>query len=515
MVNVVWSADGHTAICGGVLISPTRVLTANHCVHSTGTAPNGDVVTVSPDTPSNFHVYVNRYNYFSDEGRVHEVSQIIEHPAYVEPYESDIAILILATPSSARTADLLTPAQMAEIGVGASVDLVGWGNPNDSPTPLATTLELTGVGTECINKQFTYVTTDGSVHTATNLAGRSTTVCIGKYAYPAGGYSSTENGDSGGPAYVWRDGKWIVLGVTSFGPSFVGWNFYSSVPHFYDWIVQNAPDLGAIARGFMIRSDANPALAVHASGGADEGRVLELTSGCEATNPECTFSYEDGMLRSDADPTLAVNAWGGAGFGTSLVLTRACSSANSDCTWTYRQGEFLSDTNQALKINAFGGAAEGTLLRLHDGCSPTNPDCTFTLRGVLLTSNTDPTMAINAWGGAGFGTELRLHNGCSTANPDCTWTFIGGRILSDTDQSLAMNAFGGAAEGTSVRLHNGCSTANTDCTWTWSHGVLFSDTNSTLAMGPLGGTGFGAYLRLTSECGSDPDCLFSGLLAGR
>lgn len=85
------------------------------------------------------------------------------------------------------------------------------------------------------------------------------------------------------------------------------------------------------------------------------------------------------MLQSDRDPSLAINAWNGAQQGTVLRLTQACRSDNPDCTWTFRDGMFVSDSDPTLAINAWGGAQHGTVLQLHNACAPDNPDCTWLL----------------------------------------------------------------------------------------------------------------------------------------
>jgi hypothetical protein len=81
------------------------------------------------------------------------------------------------------------------------------------------------------------------------------------------------------------------------------------------------------------------------------------------------------MIISDNDAALAINAVGGAAFGTQLQLSNLCHNGNPDCTWTFSQGMIRSDTNSELVINAFGGAADGTAMKWHDGCTTSNKDC--------------------------------------------------------------------------------------------------------------------------------------------
>lgn len=130
------------------------------------------------------------------------------------------------------------------------------------------------------------------------------------------------------------------------------------------------------------------------------------------------------LLRSDRDGRLAINALNGAVEGASLALVNTCTPDNPDCTWTFRNGMIISDRNPQLAINATNGARHGTQLHLTASCTPTNPDCTWKFTKGRLVSDRDPTLAINAWNGAANGTLLRLHNSCETNNPDCTWSIF-------------------------------------------------------------------------------------------
>jgi hypothetical protein len=277
--------------------------------------------------------------------------------------------------------------------------------------------------------------------------------------------------------------------------------------------------------GFAIKSDTNPSLWVNAWGGATQGTVLKLATGCSADNTDCTWSYQNGMIVSDTDPTLAINAYGGAANGVVLKLVRGCTPSLTDCTWTYKNGEFLSDTNPNLAINAYGGAVEETTLELESACSASNTDCTWTLPNVMLSAgnsglgsvvNGVPQLAVNAYGGAQNGTALQLFDACALYT-DCTWTFTKGMIESDTNSSLVLSG-ADAGNGNAVKLTNGCSPTNRACTFTWSHGELLTDNapaGTTLPVNSYGGALIGAKLVFASACtASNPDCLFPGMFSG-
>jgi hypothetical protein len=267
--------------------------------------------------------------------------------------------------------------------------------------------------------------------------------------------------------------------------------------------------------GFMIKSDTNSALAVNAWGGAENGTALRLANNCTVSNPDCTWSYVNGMILSDRNPALAVNAYGGAKQGTVLKLVTGCNTSLTDCTWTYSHGEFLSDTNPALAVNAYGGAKEGTTLELVNGCSSGLTDCTFSLENMMLSSSGNTGFNVNAYGGARNDGPLEIVNGCTTGLTDCTFSFHLGMITSDTNSSLAMNAYGGAASLNPVELVSGCSTSISTCTWTWSHGEIITDSSpsgSPLVINTYGGIFQGAPLKIVSGCNTGlSTCVLDGI----
>jgi hypothetical protein len=277
--------------------------------------------------------------------------------------------------------------------------------------------------------------------------------------------------------------------------------------------------------GFMIRSDRNSSLYVNAWGGGTEGADVKLANNCTADNPDCTWTYRDGMLLSHRDPTLAMNAWGGAVYGASVRLTRLCTSSNPDCTWTYKNGLFYSDRNPALAINAWGSAAHGTSLKLHNVCDAANPDCTWTMPHVLLASQTDSKLVAKVFPGPSgtlLSGPLKLTKNCSVNDPLCTWTIHKGVIVSDAAPTYLVKPWTstGAVHGAEVNIgpSSSCSSSPQGCSWTWSRGRIVNDDQSAgvLAINAWGGAAEGVSLKLHSSCTvGNPDCRFLGQMAGR
>jgi hypothetical protein len=277
-----------------------------------------------------------------------------------------------------------------------------------------------------------------------------------------------------------------------------------------DVVKANVVTLRSPVHGFVIRSDRNSGLFFNAVGGAVNGAEVKLSNICSAANPDCTWSYRNGMIVSDADPTLAINAFGGAAEGVKARLSNLCTPSNPDCTWTYKRGEFLSDRDQTLALNAWNGAVHGASIVLTRACTASNPDCTFTLPTVELTSGQDSRLAVLPQGGAVDGSQLVLTDTCAAdLGWQCTFTFTRGMILLG---SLAFNAAGGATNLAPVKLSNICTNTNPDCLWTWGKGEIISDGSATpLAINAVGGAINGALLKINSACtANNNDCVFAG-----
>jgi hypothetical protein len=282
------------------------------------------------------------------------------------------------------------------------------------------------------------------------------------------------------------------------------------------------------AHGFMIKSDADPSLAVNAYNGAVDGGRLKLHKDCKLSNPDCTWTYQRGMIVSDRDPTLAIKLHKDPSSGKySLRLERAglvdspagsyvCTPDVPECTWTWRLGQFENDAKPDYKFNARGGATHLADVGVSPVCTTTNGSCMWTMTDVMLSSDRNATLPINAYGGASNKAPLKLHRACDTTNNSCTFTFTRGMIKSTGNPSLAWNAYGGAADGATVLINASCTETNSSCLWTWRKGQIISgdESRGILPVNAVGGAFHLADIKLASACTeTNPDCVFSGLFA--
>lgn len=183
--------------CGGVVVAPTKVMTAAHCLSRTVL---GDGVNAVPD----LRVIVGRTELTSTDGREIPVTESWISPDYDSfTSSSDLAVLTLAEalPDShvIQVAAAGDPAY--EPGVGAAV--YGWGD-TEGDGSYATSLRAAQVT----------VLPDATCERAYpgGLSGRytaETMVCAGD---PQGGHDACQ-GDSGGPLVA--DGR--LIGLVSWG----------------------------------------------------------------------------------------------------------------------------------------------------------------------------------------------------------------------------------------------------------------------------------------------------------
>jgi secreted trypsin-like serine protease len=108
----ITTVETQHSLCTGSVISPTRVLTAAHCIESD--APGLTVRTGSATAFSG--------------GEVHPVSSIAINPGWTHSLQSDLAVLTLSQPTSVTPIPLATEDQDALLTrPGASLTAAGYG----------------------------------------------------------------------------------------------------------------------------------------------------------------------------------------------------------------------------------------------------------------------------------------------------------------------------------------------------------------------------------------------------
>ncbi|MFE7836171.1 S1 family serine peptidase [Streptomyces sp. NPDC057474] len=174
--------------CGGTLVSPTKVITAAHCMVGR--------------TTSSTRVVGGRTYRNGTNGTVSTLSKIWIHPSYnSSTMTSDVAVLTLAVAQPYTTASYVSASQTGVYAAGSTARIIGWGTTSSggSSSNQLRTATVPVVADSVCGSSSSY----GSEFVASSM------VCAG---YSSGGVDTCQ-GDSGGPLMIGG----VLAGIVSWG----------------------------------------------------------------------------------------------------------------------------------------------------------------------------------------------------------------------------------------------------------------------------------------------------------
>ena len=183
--------------CGGVVVGPTTVLTAAHCMTE-------DVLGAPPDRTGDLKVIADRTDLYSDGGREIAVRETWVNPAYDDASNSgDFAVLTLAESLPAASVIGMAAAGDSAYEPGTEAVVYGWGDTTGfGAYPHVLRASRLHVLADALCERAYPGSADGTYRAGTMM-------CAGE---AAGGHDACQ-GDSGGPLVA--QGR--LIGLVSWG----------------------------------------------------------------------------------------------------------------------------------------------------------------------------------------------------------------------------------------------------------------------------------------------------------
>jgi trypsin len=205
--------------CGGMLITPTKVLSAGHC-------PTFGYAAVGT------HYKIN-----GTDGEQIKIVSEVKHPKYNEPDDNaadwDYKIITLAKPSKFKPVQVLIDNPTRKPLVGKFATAIGWGNTRE---------EQNGTHDSASRK---LLRVDLKLRTMKECADLGMKP-LDESMVCAGGVEGEDtcNGDSGGPLFMETSRGDAVIGIVSWGNGCARKDqpgVYARISTVVGWIKQNAP----------------------------------------------------------------------------------------------------------------------------------------------------------------------------------------------------------------------------------------------------------------------------------